>query len=425
MNRDGTIRTEFQMELPRTECARLGGALWGTVSGVVSGRADPEAAIGAFDASRTQPFETTVAAIGQNVVGWASWAVGEMFRRWATERDVTELLNTPAVCMDEFRAAVAPQFDPWTFVVESLELEFRLADEAVSALPAASQALLAPPAADTLVLDHSFSGDIPSAKDPVTGHDIQVRCAVQVSFEVELAVAREALDVTGQMAPERLEREILGKCEEWFWFGVKQSFYDWIFDASRPHRRFVRDYSLIHPQVVVLCSQGLGQVGATVKTAMVRYEALNQDSAWALTAKGTSGGGPAASSPSPPVVGVAGAPVTPAGTPAGGPVPVPVAPAAPGPRPGSDQAMAATIAIMDMSELPMPSPAAAGGAQQLPSIEEAVWRHQKRVMKNQPGLSRPETAGEILTLLKQDGYSFEDRKRIASVIGADPNTLTD
>ncbi len=423
MNRDGTIRTEFQLELPRTECARLGGTLWGTATGVVSGRADPEAAIGAFDASRTQPFETTVVAIEQNIVGWASWAVGELFRRWTTDRDVTELLKSPAVCLDEFRAAVASQFDPWTFVVESLELDLQLADEAVSALPAASQALLAPPSVvpGPLVLDHSFSGDIPSAKDPVTGHDIQVRCAVQVSFEVDQTVARDALDMTGQMAQDRLEREILGKCEEWFWFGVKQSFYDWIFDTSQPHRRFVRDYQLIHPQVMTLCGQGLEQVGATVKTAMVRYEALDQDSAWALTAPGNSGAGPSVTPTSPPVGGA------PDGMPAGGPVPVapaaPAAPAAPGPRPGSDQAMAATIAIMDMSELPMPSPAA-GGPQPLPSIEEAVWRHQKRVMKDKPGLSRAETAGEILVLLKQDGYSLEDRQRIANVIGADPNTVS-
>ncbi len=418
MNRDGSIRTEFQLELPRTECARLGGTLWGTATGVVSGRADPEAAVGAFDASRSQPFETTVVAIGKNVVGWASWAVGEMFRQWATERDVTELLKTPAVCMDAFRKAVAPQFDPWTFVVESLELEFHLADEAVSALPAASQALLAPPdlapASDSMVLEHAFSGDIPSAKDPVTGHDIQVRCAVQVSFEVELAAARDALDMTGQMAQDRLEREILGKCEEWFWFGVKQSFYDWIFDTSQPHRRFVRDYSLIHPQVLTLCSQGLGQVGATVKTAMVRYEALDQDSAWALTAPGNSGAVPAVSSTSPPV----GAPAAPAA-----PV-APVAPAAPDSRPKSDQGMAATIAIMDMSELPIPSPAA-GGGQQLPSIEEAVWRHQKCVMKDRAGLSRAETAAEILILLKQDGYSLEDRQRIAGVIGADAAAVTE
>jgi len=421
VNRDGTIRTEIQLDLPRTECARLGGALWGTASGVVSGRADPEAAIGAFDATRSQPFETTVAAIQQNVVGWASWAVGEVFRRWATERDVTELIHTPAVCVDEFRAAVAPQFDPWTFVVESVELQFRLADEAVNLLPAASQALLAPPAADTLVLEHSFSGDIPSAKDPVTNRDIQVRCNVQVTFEVALAVARDALDMTGQMAPDRLEREILGKCEEWFWFGVKQSFYDWIFDTGQPHRRFVRDYSLIHPQVVVLCGQGLAQVGATVKSAMVRYEALDQDSAWALTAVGSSGSGPTVSTAPPPGGAPAAAPQTAQGAPASGSVPIP--PASPAHRPGSDQAMAATIAIMDPSDLPMPIPGATGGEQQLPSIEEAVWRHQKRVMKNKPGLSRAETAGEILVLLKQDGYTFEDRKRIASVIGADPAAL--
>lgn len=417
MNRDGTIRTEFKLELPRTECARLGGALWGTATGVISGRANPEAAIGAFDTARNQPFETTVAAIQQNVVGWASWAVGEMFRRWATERDVTELLKTPAICTEEFRVAVATQFDPWTFVVESLELELALADEAVSALPPASQALLVPPTPGVLVLEHSFSGDIPSAKDPVTNKDIQVRCAVQVSFEVSLAAAREALDVSGQMPQDRLEREILGKCEEWFWFGVKQSFYDWIFDTTRPHRRFVRDYTLIHPMVVTLCEQGLGQVGATVKTAMVRYEALDQDSAWSLTSVGSSGSGPS-TTPS-------GGLSAPAPAPGAAPAVAPAAPAAPVHRPGSDQAMAATIAIMDMSELPMPGPSAPAGNQPLPSIEESVWRHQKRVMKDKAGLSRAETAGEILVLLKQDGYSIEDRTRIATVIGADPSTVID
>jgi hypothetical protein len=114
----------------------------------------------------------------------------------------------------------------------------------------------------------------------------------------------------------------------------------------------------------------------------------------------------------------------------GGPAPgaapavAPEAPAAPVHRPGSDQAMAATIAIMDMSELPMPFPGAAGD-QPLPSIEEAVWRHQKRVMKDKAGLSRAETAGEILLLLKQDGYGIEERTRIATVIGADPSTLID
>ena len=423
MNRDGTIRTEFQLELPRTECARLGGALWGTASGVVSGRANPEAAIGAFDSARNQPFEATVAAIGQYVVGWVSWAVGEMFRRWATERDVTELLSSPSICFDELRAAVAPQFDPWTCVVESLELQIVLADEAVSGLPPASRASLSPPAPGMVVLEHAFSGDIPSARDPVTGHDIQVRCSVQVSFEVELAVARDALDMTGQMAPERLEREILGKCEEWYWFGVKQSFYDWIFDTTQTHRRFVRDYKLIHPKVMALCDQGLGQVGATVKTAQVRYEALDQDSAWALTAPGTSGTGPAVSGASPVPGSAPPVPATGAATPAGGPVRI--TPADPLHRAGSDQAMAATIAIMDVSELPMPGPAAVGGEQPLPSIEEAVWRHQKRVMKNKPGLSRPETAAEILVALKQDGYSMEERARIASVIGADPGAVLD
>jgi hypothetical protein len=423
VNRDGTIRTEFQMEIPRTECPRLGGTLWGVASGVVSGRADPERAIGAFDATGAQPFDVTAAAIGQNVVGWSSWATGEMFRRWATERDLTQLLNTPAVCFDEFRAAVAPQFEPWGFAVESLELKFVLADDAVNALPEASRALLAPPDTGTKVLDHSFLGDIPSIKDPLSGHDINVRCSVEVSFEVDLAVARDALDMTGQMAPERLEREILGKCEEWFWFGVKQSFYDWIFDTSQPHRRFVRDYSLIHPQVVVLCGQGLGQVGAMVKTALVRYEALDQDSAWALTAPGISGSRPVASSTSPPAGGDAGAPQTSDGTPASGPERI--TPASPAHRPGSDQAMAATIAVKDMSELPMPDQATAAGDQPPPSIEEAVWRHQKRVMKSKPWLGRAETAGEILILLKQDGYNLEERKRIADVIGADSSSVVD
>lgn len=421
MNRDGTIRTEFQLDLPRTQCPGLGGTLWGTASGVVTGRADPDRAIVAFDAARAQPFEATVGVIQQNIVGWASWATGEMFRRWATERDVTELLGNPAVCTEEFRAAVAPQFDPWTFVVESVELQFQLADEAVGALPDAARAKLAPAPTGPAILQHSFSGDIPSAKDPVTGHDIQVRCLVQVTFEVDLDAAREALDMTGgQMAPERLEREILTKCEEWFWYGVKQSFYDWIFDTSQPHRRFVRDYSLIHPKVMALSEQGLSQVGAGVQAAMVRYEALDQDSAWSLTAPGSSGAVPAVPPASAPAPGSGSAPE-------GAPAPMPQAPApGAGPRPGSDQAMAATIAIMDMSELPMPNPlAGAGAGQPLPSIEEAVWRHQKRVMKNSPALSRLETTAEILVLLKQDGYSFEDRKRIAGVIGADPATVVD
>ncbi len=421
MNRDGTIRTEFQLELPRTESPRLGGALWGTATGVVSGRANPDQAIGAFDAARTQPFEATAGLIQQNVVGWASWATGEMFRRWTAERDVTELLANPAVCIDEFRAAVASQFDPWTFVVESLEITFDLADDALVALPEASRALLVPPDTGVVVLDHSLSGDIPSAKDPVTDRDIQVRCSVTVSFEVDLNVAREALDMSGQMAADRLEREILTKCEEWFWYGVKQSFYDWIFDTNQPHRRFVRDYSLIHPKVMELCGQGLGQVGATVKTAMVRYEALDQDSAWALTAQGNSGGAPAVG-PGAPDSGPVATPQTPEAPAAGGPAQIRPEDTPPN-RAGSDQAMAATIAIMDVSELPMPMPGAGGEAQPLPSIEEAVWRHQKRVMKSKPGLNRADTAAEILILLKADGYSLQDRQRIAGVIGADGNTV--
>ncbi|MFH2009609.1 MAG: hypothetical protein ABI333_23655 [bacterium] len=416
MNRDGTIRCEFQVELPRTDCPRLGTPLWGKASGVLSGRAEPQRAIAAFDATRQQPFETVAAYILQNVAGWATWAAGEMFRRWATDRDIAELVKTPGCCHAEFLAAVQPQFDPWGFRAEQIEVDFELAPEVLAALPEAVRGQLLPQDPNIRVVEHTFGGDIPPATDPATRNEIKVRCNVQVTFETNLEQARAALDVSGQMPQERLERELLGKCEEWFWYGVKQSFYNWIFDVSQPHRRFVRDYSLIHPKVMELCGPGLEQVGTTVGKAMVRYEALDSDSAWALTAPGTSGAGPLVAAGSAP----------PAGVPAAGADPTGSSgkhQAAPAHRPGSDQAMAATIAVMDINDLPIPGYTA--GSSALPTIEESVWRHQKRVMKDKPGLNRAETAAEILMLLKADGYSFEDRKRIASIIGADPASVVD
>jgi hypothetical protein len=87
--------------------------------------------------------------------------------------------------------------------------------------------------------------------------------------------------------------------------------------------------------------------------------------------------------------------------------------------------MAATIAIMDPNDVPLPMPQAQGAPQSLAPIEESVWRHQKAVLKEHPGLPRAECAVKILERLKGDGYSVEDRRRIASIIGATPDDVKD
>ena len=198
---------------------------------------------------------------------------------------------------------------------------------------------------------------------------------------------------------------------------MKQSFYNWFYDGSKPHRRFVRDYSLIHPDVMVLCQEGLALHGIGVRDAMVRYEAMDSDSAWALTAPSQSGGTPVISSGGP--ARITPGPLAPAASAAG------PQPAAPGPRGPSDQAVAATIAIMDVNDLPLPGMGKQAAGQPLPPIEEAVWRHQKGVMKENPHLDRAGCALNILQRLKADGYAMEERKRIASIIGGSPSDVVD
>ena len=98
--------------------------------------------------------------------------------------------------------------------------------------------------------------------------------------------------------------------------------------------------------------------------------------------------------------------------------------------------MAATIAIMNMDDLPAslaaagatpPSGGAPGGGAgaPLPPIEEAAWRHQKTVLREQPGLDRAALAPQVLARLKADGYPLEERRRIAGVIGGDPSLIPD
>jgi hypothetical protein len=425
LNRDGTIRIAFEIVLPQLHCPRLGVPIWGKVTGVVEGRADPERALAAFDAARARPPEAVFADIGQNVRGWASWAAGEIFRIWVTERDPLELVLQDHVGQADLIALLLPQFSPWSCQLQSAAVRLELDPACAAMLPPAAQARLKPPApAGPPTVAHQFQGDIPPVQDPVTHFDMKVRCRVNVTFVFDLALARMALDPPGTMPLDQLQTLAVNKAEEWFWYGVKQSFYNWIFDASRPHRRFVRDYTLIHAEVMALSQEGLGRMGVTVSEAMVRYEALDPDSAWALTAPGQSAAGPAVrTTPGggiPKVVAGSspGLPTQPASV-ADTAAPIPTG----GPRGGSDQAMAATIAVSDVSELPASMGRMANG--QLPPIEEAVWRHQKRIVKKTSGLSRAEIAKEILAALKADGYSMEDRKRIATIIGARPEDVTD
>jgi hypothetical protein len=454
VNRDGFIRCEFEASLPPQILPNGGAQVWGRATGTVTGRADPAQAIAAFDTTRQQPFGQTSRAILDNVAGWINWALGEVFHRVVTERDLFAWLAEPSQTDGELRELLAPQFGAWSFTVEGLDYQPTLDPQAVASLPPELQARVsagadanagsgtpppspAPPGASATpapgegerILEHSFSGDIPAVVDPSTKNELKVRCNATLKFKLNLPRARQALDPAGSLAEDRLEREALGKAEEWYWYGVKQSFYNWIFDGGRSHRRFVRDYQLIHSEVMALCQDGLAQHGVEIQEASVRYEALDPDSAWALTAPGQSGGGPA-------VVPGSAPPAPQAGTPErseddqGSSGKHRVTPADPSVRADSQQAMAATIAIMDVNDLPVPpSPDAGGGPaappQPLPPIEESVWRHQKAVMKENPGLDRPACAARILERLKSDGYSVDDRKRIAGIIGGDPDTVSD
>ncbi len=424
MNRDGSIQCEFDVALPELALPDGGAKLWGRVAGTVEGKANPDQAIGAFDATRQQPFEQVAETITGNVQGWITWAIGEVYRRYVTERDALEWLTDPSVADAEVRELCKPQFDPWTFSIDRLDYSVTLDPEAIRGLPADLQSRLSGGGARTV--KHTFSGDIPPVRDPGSGNEIKVRCNASITFALDLDKARAALDPAGTLADDRLERAALGKAEEWYWYGVKQSFYNWIYDTGKTHRRFVREYALIHPDVMALCRDGLAQHGIDIQEAMVRYEALDPDSAWALTAPGQSGGAPAVPSqnaPSPAQPVPAGAP-----PPASTPNHQRAEPGNPNVRASSEQAMAATIAIMDVNDLPLPMPGGGGGlppGQPLPPVEESVWRHQKAVMKENPGLDRSGCAVKILERLKQDGYSVDERKRIATIIGGDPSTVID
>lgn len=421
MNRDGTIRCEYEVTLPALEIPGRGASVWGVARGVVTGRADPARAVQAFDAGGQRPFETVTLEIQQNIRGWLAWAVGEVYGRWIREGDLMEFLSGAPLLVEKVRELTDPQFLPWTFQVDALELEVVLDPEAARGLPPDLRASLGG-GDGTRQISHSFNGDIPPFQDQASGNEIKVRCNVQATFVIQLDRARAALDPAGKLTPERLEREALAKAEEWLWYGVKQSFYNWMFDGTKIHRRFVRDYTLIHGEVMALCQDGLAQNGVGVTEALVRYEALDPDSAWALTAPGQSGGGPvvAPGSPSGSTPGIPAASA--AGSGSGGKAQA----ASPlQPRGGSDQAMAATIAIMDMKDLPFPGPGSLPSGQPLPPIEEAVWRHQKSVMKDHAGLDRAGCALQILNRLKVDGYPMDERKRIAGIIGGSPSDVVD
>jgi hypothetical protein len=416
VNRDGTIRCEYQVVLPRMDSPSGGVSVWGRASGVITGRAVPASALAAFDPSGQRPFEAVAGDILQNVRGWLAWAVGEVYGRWVREGDLAELASGAPPVVAALKDLVGPQFAPWSFQTESLDFKVDFDPQALGGFPPELRARMSG-AAGPHEVPYSFTGDIPPFQDPATRHEIKIRCNVQVTFSLDPAAARAALDPAGQLAPERLEREALAKAEEWFWYGVKQSFYNWFYDSTKPHRRFVREYSLIHPDVLALCQEGLAQHGITVAKALVRYEAMDSDSAWALTAPGQSGAGPAVSTGGPARI----TPASPHGASGGGEAPPPAA----SPRGASDQAMAATIAIMDVNDLPLPGLAKPMKGQPLPPIEEAVWRHQKGVMKDNPGLDRAGCAKLILQRLKGDGYSMEERKRLASIIGGSPNDVVD
>lgn len=435
MDRDGSIRYEFRVALPEEPLPPSGSKVWGHASGVLSGRADPGLAFRTFDPTGAQPFETTSSAIRDHVQGWISWAVVEVFRRTCGGGTLDAWAPTAEGAAEQVRAELASRLVGWGFQIEALDLGVEIPPECVEALPTPLRAQLSS-AGPTRLVQHSFSGDIPPVQDPVSGKSIHMRCNASIEFAVNLEEAKPAVDPSGGMAEDRLVRATVTRAEEWFWYGLKQSFYNWICDSSRPHRRFVRDYQLIHPEVMALCQDGLAGIGVAVSKAQVRYEALDPDSAWALTAPGQSGRSPVVPGPSPTSPA---APQAPASTsPSSGKHRI--TPDAPSLRADSQQAMAATIAIMSLDDLPAsvgavgvqpsagaPAPAVAAGGPPapLPPIEEASWRHQKSVLREHPGLDRVALAPHVLARLKADGYPLDERRRIAGVIGGDPNLVTD
>jgi hypothetical protein len=267
-------------------------------------------------------------------------------------------------------------FGAWTFQIEELHVEFDVSDSCVALLPQPLRKRLTAEEgeADTAAAFGPFTcvsqQELEPFADPLTSTQVQVAAWARAIFTAHPEQCGEALDPQGGMSTEELGEALTAAVGPWVDYAVKQACYNALFEEGRQDPAVLTNEQDMRHRVSELCKEHLESLGVLHTDLQLNYEAMDQPTSQALKL--------------------------------------------------NLRGMTETIAA-DGEEPPEDQAPAPGEPR--PSIEEAVWRHQKSVMKSQPGIPKKELAKQILEALEKDGYPTEDRQRVGRLLGADPADL--
>lgn len=372
------LSLDYETELPAQPVAGQVYNIAAKATMRLTGSVEPTAAAQAFDPQKTLQPRDLAHNIKENLRGWLRYAANLAIQQLLARpgADPLEPIQNPELARGIMIEQLRETFAAWTFEIEELAIEFEVTSSCLAALPENIRQRLdfMEGEADTAAAFGPFSQEVQENidpfVDPATGTAVHLSAWARAIYTAHPERCRIALDPQSKLSPEGLGDALNQAVTPWLQYSVKQAAYNALFDAARTDPAVLADKAAMRQRANDLCREQLAGMGILHVDLQLQYEALDQPTAIALKLQ--------------------------------------------------LRGMAPTIAQDSEIAPPTPSPGP-GGAR--PPIEEAVWRHQKIIMKQKPGIARQDLAREILVALDRDGYSPEERRRVGQQLGANASDL--
>lgn len=372
------LTLEYEVEIPPQPVAGQDFDLGTRATMRLTGSVDPAAAVQAFDPQKSLPPRDLAHKIKENLRGWLKYAATQALQQLLSRpgADPIEPVLNASEAQSMMRKSLESTFGAWTFQIEELHVDFEVSDSCVALLPQPLRRRLTSEEgeADTAAAFGPFTcvsqQELDPFADPLTSTQVRVAAWARAIFTAHPEWCGQALDPQGEMSTEQLGDALTVAVGPWIDYAVKQACYNALFEDGRQDPAVLTNEQNMRHRISELCREHLESLGVLHTDFHLNFEAMDQATSQALSL--------------------------------------------------NLRGMTETIAA-DGSE-PDPGQASAEGNAR-PSIEEAVWRHQKSVMKSQPRIPKKELAKQILQALEQDGYSAEERQRVGRLLGADPSDL--
>lgn len=367
------LSLEYETELPAVPVPGQDYNLATRILFYISGTVDPAAAVNAFDPQRKLSPTDLARNIKENMRGWmrhsAVTALTELLSQPGA--DPLQAILEPDAPIPVIRRELAKVFGAWTFQIEELSAEYSISTSCVMALPEVIRQRLSflEGEADTAAafgpFAHEITQEIAPTTDPLTDVKLRVTVWSKAVFTAHPERCHAALDPQDRLSSEELAVELTKAVGPWIDYAVKQAFFNTVFDEDEREDSpgTLADDSIMKQRASDLCRQKLAALGLLHLDIQLAYSALDEATAKALL--------------------------------------IPLA--------GSTQSP-----LKETKEAP---------SGDIPPIEEAVFRHQQKLIKENPGLNRKEMARRILSSLENDGYPVDARRVVGRQLGADPADL--